>query len=242
MQRGAAAQAQSGQRNIMDIDSVRRAYRRHAPYYDAVFGVLLHPGRRRTVQLANQVAGARVLEVGVGTGLSLTRYRRDLRIVGIDVSTEMLRQARRRVREKDLTHVEALLDMDAENLKFPDDSFDTVIAMYVASVVPNPDRLLAEIQRVCKADGQILIVNHFARARGLGRHIVRGLSGWSKKLGWRPDFALETFLRAGSLDVLGVQHAAPLGLFTILHCRNAKSDRPSRNELTQSGRQHALRH
>ena len=175
----------------MDIESVRSAYRRHAPYYDAVFGILLHPGRRRTVQLANQVAGARVLEVGVGTGLSLARYRRDLRIVGIDVSTEMLRQARRRVSAKGLKHVEALLDMDAENLKFPDDSFDTVIAMYVASVVPNPDRLLAEIQRVCKPDGQILIVNHFAKPNGLRGRLVRGLSIWSKKLGWRPDFALD---------------------------------------------------
>jgi phosphatidylethanolamine/phosphatidyl-N-methylethanolamine N-methyltransferase len=226
----------------MDIESVRSAYRRHAPYYDAVFGLLLSPGRRCTVRIANQVADERVLEVGVGTGLSLARYRRDLRIVGIDVSTEMLRQARRRVADRGLSHVEALLDMDAEQLEFPDDSFDTVIAMYVASVVPHPDRLLHEIQRVCKPGGQILIVNHFAKPRGIRGHLERRLSRLSKKLGWRPDFALDSFLRAGSLEIIGIQHAAPLGLFTVLQCRNAKPVAGVLPSKQQSGTDHALRH
>jgi phosphatidylethanolamine/phosphatidyl-N-methylethanolamine N-methyltransferase len=226
----------------LDIDSVRSAYRRHAPYYDAVFGILLNPGRQRTVQIANRVAGRRVLEVGVGTGLSLASYRRDLGITGIDISDEMLRRARRRVAARQLSHVEALYNMDAENLAFADDSFDTVIAMYVASVVPHPDRLLAEIQRVCKPDGQILIVNHFAETRGLRGRLVQGLSRWSTKLGWRPDFTLEPFLRHGRLDVLETERAAPFGLFTILRCRNAKRDGSRHPDKPASGRQHAFRH
>ena len=241
-QRVVGARRQGRHSGKLDIDAVRSAYRRHAPYYDAVFGILLNPGRQRTVQLANRVAGKRVLEVGVGTGLSLASYRRDLSITGIDISDEMLRQARRRVGGKKLRHVEALFNMDAENLTFADDSFDTVIAMYVASVVPHPDRLLAEIQRVCKPGGQILIVNHFAETRGLRGRLVRSLSGWSKKLGWRPDFTLEPFLRNARLDLLDKQRAAPFGLFTILHCRNAKLDGSRYPEKTSSGRQHAFRH
>ncbi len=206
----------------MDLTSVQNAYRRHAPYYDAVFGVLLHPGRRRTVALANRVASARVLEVGVGTGLSLPAYRRGLSIVGIDVSVPMLEQARRRVRAAGLGNVEALIEMDAENLRFPDNSFDTVIAMYVASVVPNPKRLLQELQRVCRPDGRILIVNHFAATSGLRAAVERWLSGWSRKLGWRPDFALDTVTRQDTLEVMESTVAPPFGLFTVLHCRNAK--------------------
>jgi len=206
----------------MDLESVLDAYRRHAPYYDAVFGVLLHPGRKQTVLLANQVAGKRVLEVGVGTGLSLPSYRSDLSIVGIDVSDEMLLQARQRVAQRGLRNVEELLNMDAENLSFADDSFDTVIAMYVASVVPHPDRLLQEIQRVCRPGGQILIVNHFAEQGGLRGAIEKRMAGLSKKLGWRPDFALKPFLEAGTLEVVSSRRAAPFGLFTILQCRNQK--------------------
>lgn len=204
----------------LDLDTVRQAYRRHAPYYDAVFGLLLHPGRRRAVDLINAQAEGRVLEVGVGTGLSLSRYRSDLKVTGIDVSRDMLRQARERVAAKRLGNVEALLEMDAENLEFADGSFDVVVAMYVASVVPHPDRLLAEVQRVCRPDGLVIFVNHFAAARGLRSEIEKRLAGLSPKLGWRPDFSRDQFLQSGSLDVLESEQTPPLGLFTILRCRN----------------------
>lgn len=206
----------------MDLESVLDAYRRHAPYYDAVFGVLLHPGRQQTVKLANRVASGRVLEVGVGTGLSLSGYRDDLTIVGIDVSEEMLKIARRRVAQKGLRNVESLLRMDAENLDFADDSFDTIAAMYVASVVPHPERFVSEMQRVCRPGGQILIVNHFAEEGGIRGSIEKKLVPLSRKLGWRPDFEMEPFLRGTQLEIVGSRRAAPLGLFTVLHCRNAK--------------------
>ncbi|MCW5750494.1 MAG: methyltransferase domain-containing protein [Alphaproteobacteria bacterium] len=208
----------------MDLQAVKDAYRRHAPYYDAIFGVLLSPGRQRTVKLANRIAHGRVLEIGVGTGLSLPQYRPDLKITGIDISRDMLDIARRRVNELGLSNVEDLLEMDAENLSFPDNSFDTVCAMYVASVVPHPERLMREMQRVCKPDGLILIVNHFAAPRGsLKGDIARRLARLSHKLGWHPDFELGPFLAHGTLEVQGIDKAPPIGLFSILRCRNAKS-------------------
>jgi phosphatidylethanolamine/phosphatidyl-N-methylethanolamine N-methyltransferase len=207
----------------MDMDSVLAAYRRHAPYYDAVFGLLLGPGRQRTVRLVNDLRGPKVLEVGVGTGLSLPHYRSDLRLTGIDISPDMLRIARRRVTERGLANVDAIVEMDAEDLRFDDSSFDIVIAMYVASVVPSPARMVREIQRVCRPGGDIVIVNHFAEEGGLRGRVERKLAPLSKKLGWRPDFAIESVLSAGTLEVLNVDRAAPLGLFTILHCRNAKA-------------------
>lgn len=212
----------------MDMQSVLTAYRRHAPYYDAVFGLLLGPGRQQTVRLANLLAhrngGLRVLEVGVGTGLSLPHYRSDFSITGIDISPHMLEIARRRVAEQNLQNVEALLEMDAENLAFADDSFDIVIAMYVASVVPNPNAMVAEIQRVCRPGGDVLIVNHFAEETGFRGAVERKLAPFSRKLGWRPHFLMEDVLSASSLEVLDSDRAAPLGLFTILHCRNAKNE------------------
>ena len=206
----------------MDLPSVLSAYRRHAPYYDAVFGVLLGPGRVATVKLANTLTGKKVLEVGVGTGLSLPRYRKDIRITGIDISTEMLDIARKRVAEKRISNVDALYEMDAEQLDFQDNSFDTVIAMYVASVVPNPGKMLSEMQRVCRPGGDVLIVNHFAEDGGLRGAIERKMAPMSKKLGWRPDFELEPFLETGKLKVLSRTSAPPLSLFTILRCHNEK--------------------
>lgn len=207
----------------LDKDSVVAAYRRQAPFYDMVFGVLLHPGRIATVKMINQLCHGRVLEVGVGTGLSLPRYRRDLRITGIDISDDMLHRARERVREERLTNIEALPNMDAEALSFGADSFDVVAAMYVASVVPNPDQLMREMQRVCKPGGDIFIVNHFAAEGGLRGFTEDRLATLSKKLGWRPDFKQAPFMAHGSLEILKSRRVSPFGLFTILHCRNRKA-------------------
>ncbi len=206
----------------MDIPSVLSAYRRQAPIYDAVFGTLLGPGRAATVELANRLTGRKVLEVGVGTGLSLPRYRSDIRVTGIDISPDMLDIARRRVADKKIPNVDALYEMDAEALDFGDGSFDTVIAMYVASVVPHPDKLVAEMQRVCRPDGDILVVNHFAGTGGIRGNFERGIAPLSKKLGWRPDFEMEPFLRSGTMTVIDKRNAPPFGLFTILHCRNTR--------------------
>jgi phosphatidylethanolamine/phosphatidyl-N-methylethanolamine N-methyltransferase len=210
----------------MDVSSIVTVYRRQAPLYDGVFGVLLGPGRRATVRLANSLPGRRLLEVGVGTGLSLPRYRNDLSITGIDISPDMLKIARRRAEMRGLRNVERLAEMDAEDMDFPDRSFDIVVAMYVASVVPHPDRLLMEMQRVCRPGGIVLVVNHFAATTGLRAWVERSLAPLSTKLGWRPDFAFDPFLHNSGLTVTESWRLPPLGLFTLLQCRSDRWAKP----------------
>jgi phosphatidylethanolamine/phosphatidyl-N-methylethanolamine N-methyltransferase len=211
----------------MDLASIRRAYKRYAGMYDVVFGAPMNPGRKLAVATANKKPKQRVLEVGVGTGLALPLYRRDITVVGIDVSTEMLDRAREKVEEKGLKNVEALLEMDAENLTFPDQSFDTVIAMYVASVVPHPERLMAEMKRVCKPDGDILIVNHFTSEGGPLRAVEFLINPLSKTLGWRPEFDLKPLLRTAGVEVKSIRAAHPMGMFKVIHCRNTPARVPT---------------
>jgi phosphatidylethanolamine/phosphatidyl-N-methylethanolamine N-methyltransferase len=174
----------------MRLESVKAAYRRYAAVYDAVFGPVLQPGRKAVVQALGLRPGDRVLEVGVGTGLSLPLYPRDVRITGIDVSREMLEKARARVGRRQMPHVEALLEMDAEQMSFPDAVFDKVVAMYVVSVVERPDRLLEELHRVCRPDGEIFIVNHVRSDNRVIGAVEKALAPLSDKLGFRPDFEL----------------------------------------------------
>jgi phosphatidylethanolamine/phosphatidyl-N-methylethanolamine N-methyltransferase len=175
---------------MMQIESVKAAYRRYAAVYDAVFGPVLQPGRKAVVQALRVRPGERVLEVGVGTGLSLPLYPRDVQITGIDVSREMLDKARRRVARRHLSNVEALLEMDAEQMSFADASFDKVVAMYVVSVVERPARLLEELHRVCRPDGEIFLVNHVRSDNRFVAAVEKGLARFSDKLGFRPDFEL----------------------------------------------------
>ena len=187
----------------MQIESVKAAYRRYAAVYDAVFGPVLQPGRKAVVQALGLKPGDRVLEVGVGTGLSLPLYPRDISITGIDVSREMLEKARQRVARKRLTHVEALHEMDAERMSFADASFDKVVAMYVVSVVERPDRLLAELHRVCRPHGEIFLVNHVRSDNRFIAAVEKGLARFSDKLGFRPDFELRDMVAdAGELTEL----------------------------------------
>jgi phosphatidylethanolamine/phosphatidyl-N-methylethanolamine N-methyltransferase len=170
----------------MQIEAVKAAYRRYARIYDTVFGPVLQPGRRALLESLDLKPGDRVLEVGVGTGLSLPLYPRSVRITGIDVSREMLDKARARVARHRLQNVEALLEMDAEEMAFPDASFDKVVAMYVVSVVPRPAQLLEELHRVCRPDGEIFLVNHFRSENRIVGTIERMLGSVSSQIGFDP--------------------------------------------------------
>jgi len=183
----------------MQIESVKAAYRRYANVYDAVFGPVLQPGRKAVVQALGLRPGDRVLEVGVGTGLSLPLYPRDVRITGIDVSREMLEKARRRVSRRRLANVEALLEMDAERMSFPDASFDKIVAMYVVSVVERPDKLLEELHRVCRPHGEIYLVNHVRSDNRFIAAVEKGLARFSDKLGFHPDFELSSVVNGHEL-------------------------------------------
>jgi len=204
----------------MDLSSVRSAYRRYAGAYDVVFGPVLNPGRVVTIPLVNNRPRQRILEVGVGTGLSLKYYRRDAQVVGIDVSPEMLEKARVRVAADGLTQVESLHEMDAENLQFPDGSFDLVIALYVASVVPHPRRLIEEMRRVCRPGGELVVVNHFSAGTQAMRLVERALAPLSKLLGFRTSFPLDAFLRDTQLAPYEILPTNLLGYWTMLRAKN----------------------
>src|SRR5207248_8548374 len=151
----ALAGRSSRRSSAMDLRDAIRTYRLFSGSYDFVFGPVFHPGRKEAVRLVNERPGQRILEVGVGTGLSLPYFRRDSRVTGVDISEEMLAKARRRVERQPLSHVDGLHVMDAEHLEFEDNSFDAVLALYVASVVPSPAAFAAEMRRVCIPGGTI---------------------------------------------------------------------------------------
>jgi phosphatidylethanolamine/phosphatidyl-N-methylethanolamine N-methyltransferase len=180
----------------MHIEAVKAAYRRYARIYDVIFGAVLEPGRRAVLDALKLKPGDRVLEVGVGTGLSLPLYPRSVRITGIDVSREMLDKARERVARRRLDNVEALLEMDAEEMAFPPASFDKVVAMYVVSVVPRPARLLEELHRVCRPDGEIFLVNHFQSENRVMGALERALGRVSSQIGFDPEVDLRRLIPA----------------------------------------------
>jgi len=203
-------------RSALDANDVRTAYRRWAGVYDSTFGGISASGRRATVQVINRLPGRRVLEAGVGTGLSLPMYGSGKRVVGIDLSADMLERARTRVREGRIATVEALREMDAEATDFADGEFDIAVAMFVASVVPNPLRLMAEMRRVVRPGGHLLFVNHFAAERGLRWWFERTIAPASRALGWHPDFKFAALFTPDELRMSERQPMPPFGLFTLV--------------------------
>ncbi|PIV73715.1 MAG: SAM-dependent methyltransferase [Rhodobacteraceae bacterium CG17_big_fil_post_rev_8_21_14_2_50_65_11] len=204
----------------MEINAVRNSYARWAPVYDQTFGRLTNRGRRRSVDYINEFNGS-VLEVGVGTGLSLPHYRPGLSVTGIDFSQEMLDKARDKVRARGLDHVTELRQMDARTLDYPDDRFDTVTAMHVLSVVPEPERVMSEIARVCKPGGQVVIANHFARDRGFLAMLERLTAPLENVLGWHSDFAIERVLQEPRLSEEIRRTHPPFGMMTLLVMRKS---------------------
>ena len=200
---------------VMDTAWVRDAYRRWAPIYDLTFGKIAEAGRKHAVQIINRRRG-RVLEVGVGTGLSLPRYGSHLTITGIDLSPEMLAKAGAKVEQHDLDNVVGLHEMDAGALAFPDESFDTVVAMYVMTVVPEPERVMRELERVCATGGEVILVNHFSEDEGVRGFLERRLAPFADLIGWRPVFDLDQVLVCEDLRLAERRSLRPLGLFTML--------------------------
>jgi phosphatidylethanolamine/phosphatidyl-N-methylethanolamine N-methyltransferase len=202
----------------LSLEQVETSYRRYAPLYDLLFGASLGPGRHAMAQLVRRLAPEHILEVGVGTGLALPEYPADSRVTGIDVSREMLAVARRKVRTEDEARI-VLRTMDAEEMEFEDATFDCVTLPYVLSVTPNPDRLVAEVRRVCSPGGHIIIVNHFSGQpswRAL-ESLLRPLARW---LGFRSEFSLDHHVLRHGWKVLSVEPTNLLALSKLIHIRN----------------------
>ncbi|ODN68722.1 class I SAM-dependent methyltransferase [Methylobrevis pamukkalensis] len=194
---------------------VVEAYARWAPIYDAVFGRLMDGSRRTAVEALSADTG-RVLELGVGTGISLPHYPSDMRVTGIDLSPEMLEIARRRVRSEELRNVEAILEMDASATSFPDASFDAVMAMYVMTVVPEPDKVLAEIRRLLRPGGRLLVVSHFAAdggPRALFSHLFAPLF---RALGWNARITAASLKAAPGMRFISDRPAGLFGFYRLL--------------------------
>lgn len=199
----------------MNMNAVLRAYARLAPVYDTMFGPSLDHGRRVAVRIVNQNPG-KVLEVGVGTGISLPFYLPSIEVTGIDVSEEMLEKARERVSNLQLYNVAELKAMDAASLDYPDSSFDTVVGMYLMTVVPDPGRVLKEMERVCKPEGRIIIVNHFASKNGIKGYFERRIVPLCRFLGWRSDFCIEDLLCHTSWRLVKNHNVGWFRLFKVL--------------------------
>ncbi len=185
----------------LDIFAVQKAYKRWAKFYNFYFGWIFHPGRQTAVELVENISGMHVLEVGVGTGLSLPLYPKQVRVTGIDISPHMLEKAKELVVEEKLQNVDDLLVMNAEEMDFEDNSFDCVVAMYVATVVPSPKKFVDEMKRVCKPGGKIIILNHFNDKKRLFGKMALLLTPISRQIGFRPNLSLTEFLQATKLKV-----------------------------------------
>lgn len=206
----------------MELEAIKKAYRRYARLYDLYFGAVFQPGRKAVIQRMGCHAGQRVLEVGVGTGLSLPLYPKGVQVTGIDISPEMLERARARLAREGIREGVDLHVMDAERMSFPSNSFDKVVAMYVVSVVPHPGRLVDEMRRVCKPDGEIFIVNHFHSPNPIVGSVESLLAPLSRLVGFHPDFCLDTFVRDTRLEVIDKQPVNLFGYWNMLRARNNK--------------------
>jgi len=209
-----------------DREMVEQAYDRWAPIYDLVFGGVFSKGRDAAIQATNKIGG-RVLEVGVGTGISLPLYAPHVRIFGTDISEAMLNKAKRRVSELRLKNVEGLAVMDAEKLEFPDDSFDVVMAQYVVTAVPNPEAALDEFARVVRPGGELIILTRVSADDGMRRVIERSLQPVVTRLGFRTaDFSWSRYTKwlagAKGIELVERRLIPPLGHFSLVRFRKVE--------------------
>jgi phosphatidylethanolamine/phosphatidyl-N-methylethanolamine N-methyltransferase len=198
-----------------------KIYSEFSHFYDRIFQRVFFPRILRVVDSLRIPKGARVLELGVGTGLSLSAYPAHADIVGIDLAQDMLEQAADKVREHGWKHI-TLKRMDALDLDFPDDSFDYVCAFHVVSVVPDPSRLMHEAQRVCRPGGKIVIINHFRSPQPLIGSVVDLADPITRKLGWRTTLRLEQLLNGSGVAIEQRYKTNARSLFTVVVARNDK--------------------
>jgi phosphatidylethanolamine/phosphatidyl-N-methylethanolamine N-methyltransferase len=203
----------------LDKEAIAKAYARWAPVYDLVFGAVFERGRQAAIAAAERIGG-RILEVGVGTGISLPDYSPVNRLYGVDISEPMLLKAQERVDELGLSHVEGLSVMDAANLSFPDASFDVVVAQYVVTTVPDPEATLDEFARVLRPGGEIVLVSRVGAEAGLRKSLERWFAPAARKLGWRTEFPWERYARwaegAHGMYLIERRAMPPFGHFSLI--------------------------
>jgi phosphatidylethanolamine/phosphatidyl-N-methylethanolamine N-methyltransferase len=201
----------------VESDFVERVYERLASVYDLTFGPTLHPGRLHARERMVIAPGDRILEVGVGTGINASLYPSHCHVTGIDLSTSMLDKARERVARQGLRNIR-LLEMDAAQLTFADNSFDIVYAPYLVSVVPDPVQVVQEMRRVCRPGGRIIILNHFRSANPVLSRIERAISPLTVHIGFKADLDLPGFLAQANLQPISIEKVNFPRIWSLVTC------------------------
>jgi len=207
----------------IDPEQIERVYSNYAGVYDRVFGRVFQGSREAVVRNLKVEPGERVLEVGVGTGLCLPLYPRECDITAIDVSQAMLEKAATRVKEHGLTNVK-LMKMDAGEMDFPDSSFDTVIAAYVVTAVPDYRKLMKEMIRVSRVGGRLILLNHFTQAHPVIAAVEKAISPICTRIGFRTDLSVDEVINGWPLIKERDQRVKPLGMWHIVECTNDKKE------------------
>jgi phosphatidylethanolamine/phosphatidyl-N-methylethanolamine N-methyltransferase len=213
---------------------MRAVYARWAPVYDFVYDRLLEPAARAAVEAAT-ACGPRVLEAGVGTGLSLAHYGRNAEVYGVDLSEGMLRRAKAKVQRNGLTQVKSLQVMDVCRLGYADASFDAVAAQFLITLVPDPERALDEFSRVLKPGGEIVLANHFGQENGPLARLEEATAPFFSRIGWSSDFKvarIASWARAKGLEVADPIPVFPGGFFKVLRVRKARTAGSNRASTT----------
>ena len=207
----------------MDSRKVERVYSTYAGFYDHIFGRIFHESRESAVRRLEIKPAEHILEVGVGTGIALPYYPDHCKVVGIDLSEGMLSKAKERQEAYQLGNV-TLLQMDAGQMDFPDDCFDTVMAAYVVTAVPDYRKVMMEMIRVCKAGGRIVMLNHFSNGNKLIATVERVISPFCKHLGFRTDLSLHKVLEGTTLQITRQEKVNPLRFWHLVECQNLKTE------------------
>jgi phosphatidylethanolamine/phosphatidyl-N-methylethanolamine N-methyltransferase len=205
----------------VELESIKKIYAGYSHVYDALFKRFFYPRIKHAINYMDIRPGERVLDVAVGTGLSFTEFPRHCKVVGIDISTEMLRKAKEKINELGLSNIEAI-GMDAMRMGFKDDSFDKVFISHAVSVVPEPYQVMSEVRRVCRKGGQVVIINHFKSSNKLVETVEKIINPVCKKIGWRSDLCLKEFIDRSGLNVRQKYMLKKLDFWHIVFATNEK--------------------
>ncbi len=206
---------------MLETKKIERIYTAYSRFYDVIFGKVFHDSRVAALRFLDIKSGNRILEVGVGTGLGLPHYPHNCRVVGIDLTGPMLEKGRERIEKLQLSHIE-LQQMDATQMAFPDNSFDSVMAAYVMTAVPTPHKVLAEMCRVCRPGGKVVLLNHFQNTHPLISRIEHRISPFCSRIGFRTDLTVEDLLEGSPLVIEQRLRVKPLRFWKIIQCINKK--------------------